>query len=99
MGLSKVGLHPIVMSKQLLNCYFKGDIINAVEYANHSVPIIRKASDRETRKSEADLIKSKPWDSIGKTITLTRQSFPDGVSHQSKYKRPNGNMKHTSTTQ
>ena len=55
------------------------EIIDAAEYAKHSVPIIRKVSTRVTWKPEADLIESKPWDSIVNNITLTRQSCPDDV--------------------
>ena len=74
------------------------DILDATEYQNCSVPIIREASNRETWKPKADIIESKPQDYIGNNTTLTRQSRPYDVSHQSKNKHPHGNMKHTLTT-
>ena len=75
------------------------DTIDANEYAKCSVPIIHEASNRVTWKPEIYLIESKPPDSIGNNITLTRQSLPDDKSHKSEDERPNENTKHKSTTQ
>ena len=79
----------LCQKKTLKRVTWKTDIIDAPKYKNRSFPIIH----------EADLMQSKPRDSISTNITLTRQSLLDDITHKSKDKRPTGKTKHKSTTQ